>query len=71
MTLSFPTLAEQALAAFRRDNKDNTVSLALVAKQFGATVEHHHRKTIYNFDDDTWLEVTGRGINHKVEAHLP
>ena len=69
MTLTFPTIAEQALAKFRSAKK--TTSLVTVAKHMKADVERRRDCTIYTFDDDTGLIVTGRGRAHKVEVTLP
>lgn len=70
MPLQFPTMAEQALVEFR--NATSTVSLAVLARRFGADVERQWPAvTIYTFDDDTALIVTGRGKSHKVVAELP
>jgi hypothetical protein len=70
MTLKFPTMAEQALAMFRNSTK--TTSLTTIAKSFEAERDHKWPNTIiWTFDDDTSLEISGRGRNHKVEAHLP
>lgn len=69
MTLTFPTQAEQAAAEFR--NSKRTVSLAKIAKRFGAEKQRQWDRTVYTFDDDTSIEVFGRGKNHRFEVHLP
>lgn len=70
MPLTFPTMAEKALAEFRAAAR--TVSLATIAKQHGADVERSWPcEIVYTFDDDTSLRVTGRGRAHKVEVLLP
>ena len=67
--MEFPTLAEKALAEFR--NATRTVSLATIAKRYGADVERGWQETIYWFDDDTSLVVRGRGRAHQVEVRWP
>lgn len=68
--LQFPTLAERTLTAFRTATK--TVSLAKLARKAGAQVTRQWPSIVtYTFDDDTSLVVTGRGRQHRVEAHLP
>lgn len=69
MTLTFPTMAEKALREFRHAKK--TVSLAIVAKRMGADAEKQGNRTVYTFDDDTKLVVSGRGPSHRVETELP
>lgn len=68
-TLKFPTLAEQVAAEFRAATE--TISIATLAKRKGATVEKTWTATLYVFEDDTILSVTGRGKNHKITTHLP
>jgi isochorismate hydrolase len=67
--LTFPTLAEQAVAEFRAAT--HTVSLATIAARMGADVEDEYPIRRYIFDDDTSREVTGRGRAHKVETFYP
>jgi len=67
--LTFPTLAEQAVAEFH--NATHTVSLATIAKRMGAMKYFEYPTTTYVFDDDTSIEVSGRGPNHKIETFLP
>ena len=70
--LTFPTMAEQAVAEFL--DATRTVSLATIAKRREADVSHRGfapRVTVYTFDDDTSIEVTGRGPAHKATTHLP
>lgn len=71
MTLTFPTMAEQALAEFRSSTK--TTSIATIAKRMGATVEKEAwtGKRIYHFDDDTTLEAKGAGRGLQAETFLP
>lgn len=69
MTLSFPTLAEQALAKFRNSKK--TISLVTICTEMDAQREDCYPKTTWTFDDDTSLVVSGRGRNHTVEVLLP
>ena len=69
MSLTFPTQAEQVLEQFRTSTR--TVSLATIARKRGAEVERHWDHTLYTFDDDTSLKVSGRGRAHKVEVLLP
>ena len=68
--LTFPTIAEQVVKEF--ESSTRTVSLATLARRRGAEV----RKlwpggTEYIFDDDTTIEVRGRGRTHKYEVFLP
>ena len=67
--LKFPTLAEQAVQKF--NSKAKTVSLSVIAKKMGAMREYEHPFTIFIFEDDTSITVSGRGKTHKVETHLP
>ena len=69
MQLTFPTMAEQVVAAFR--NATKTVSIVTLAKQQGAHVTKANGVTEYRFDDDTTITVRGKGCSHQVESHLP
>lgn len=69
MTLTFPTMAEQALEKFQSSSK--TISLSTIAKEMGAETYWHWRYIEHVFDDDTSLIVKGRGRAHKVEVKLP
>jgi hypothetical protein len=69
MTLSFPTYAEQCLAAWRAH--PTTIALREIARRYRATKTKRGNVTEYSFDDDTRLEVRGKGRSHKVEALLP
>lgn len=70
MTLTFPTMAEQVAEEFRTATR--TVSIATLARKRGAEVEKTWDSgTVYTFDDDTTLVVTGRGRAHKIETHFP
>ena len=73
MSLTFPTLAEQALEAWR--NAPRTIALSVVAKRHGADAQRldtfDGTTWVYTFDDDTHLVVRGKGKNHKVVSHLP
>lgn len=77
MTLSFPTLAEQALAAFRAAKLEHkTVSLREEARKRGGTPDETRSFTqsstiTYVFDDDSTLMITGRGRHHCYETQLP
>lgn len=68
MALSFPTLAEQAANEFH--NSKVTISVPSIAKRMGATISKAYPRR-YFFDDDSSLQVTGRGANHKIETFLP
>jgi hypothetical protein len=68
--LTFPTLAEQALARVRESKV--TLSIATVARRMGADVERSFEgETTYTFDDDTSVVTKGRGRAHVAEALLP
>lgn len=72
MTLSFPTLAEQAFAQFRHSKR--TVSLVPICDGLGGErrVFYSNGKVIeYTFDDDSSLQIRGVGRNHKVQTFLP
>lgn len=69
LPLTFPTQAEQVVQQFEAATK--TTSLAKLAKQMGAMVEKQWDRTIYTFDDDTSIEVKGRGRSHQYETQLP
>jgi hypothetical protein len=70
MTLTFPTIAEQVLFAFRTSSK--TVSITTLAKKHNAKIEYTWPGlTTYIFEDDTSLTVRGRGRAHEIETHLP
>lgn len=68
-SLKFPTQAETCLAKFRAAK--TTVSLATLARKAGAEVSYTYPRTIYTFDDDTTLVVTGRGKQHRAETFHP
>ena len=77
--LSFPTQAEQALAAFNSATK--TISLITICNKMGGVRADKYkprgglrfgtRVIEYTFDDDSSLEITGQGKSHKVETFLP
>lgn len=71
MTLQFPTEAEKVADAFRNSKK--TVSIATLARHADKEVVRDFTgvRTIYTFDDDTSLVVTGRGRAHTIETLLP
>lgn len=69
MSLTFPTLAEQAVAEFEAATK--TVALATIARRMGADVKRTAHGWEYTFDDDTSITVSGVGRAHKYETHLP
>lgn len=69
MALTFPTQAEQCVRAFLSTTK--TISLATIAKKMGAEKRVADGITSYTFDDDTTLEVQGRGRQHKFETFYP
>ena len=67
--LTFPTIAEQVLEEFRSRKAQSLAAAARkrkphINKRWPAVV-------VYTFDDDSSLEVSGRGKNYKVEAKLP
>lgn len=72
-TLTFPTMAEQALAEW--NEKHILGGVGLIAKRHGADVERRWEGQLliieYTFDDDTSLRTSGRGKAHRVEAMLP
>ena len=69
MALQFPTMAEQCLKEWQE--RDRTISLVRIAEAHGAEVSNLGKARTYTFDDDTFLEVTGRGPQHRVESFLP
>lgn len=69
MPLTFPTIAEQVLTEFNSATK--TTSIPVLACKRNAEVIRDWTRTVYTFDDDTSLVVTGRGKQHRVEALLP
>jgi len=72
MALTFPTMAEKALAAFESATK--TVSLVVIAKRYGGereVTDTYPKEIVFVFDDDTRLIISGRGKAHKVETLLP
>ena len=73
MSLTFPTLAEQALEAWH--SAPGTVALPVVAKRRGADAQRvdtfDGTTWVYTFDDDTSLVVNGTGKNRTVKACLP
>lgn len=69
-TLTFPTIAEQVIKEFEDSQK--TTSLAVLAARRGCHTERTFEGvTTYFFDDDTSIEVKGRGAAHAYEARLP
>lgn len=69
MALIFPTLAERAIAAV---GHTSATSLTAVAKSMNAERSDKWPSIIvWTFDDDTSVEVHGRGRNYQLEAHLP
>jgi hypothetical protein len=71
MVLKHPTQAEKAVKAF--ETSPRTISLVLCAKQFGGVRQKSwgFQKIVYHFDDDSSLEISGRGKNHKYETFWP
>jgi len=67
--LTFPTQAEQVVSAFQAATK--TVSLSLLAHKAGGERSDRGTTLIYTFDDDSSLEITGRGKAHRYETFLP
>ena len=74
MPLTFPTLAETTLSAWKEHPK--TISLVTFAIRHGA--ERLDERTFDNpsairlvFDDDTSLLITGRGRSQQVSVELP
>jgi len=62
-------MAEQAVAEFR--NSKVTVSMRTISDRMGAIIEDDYPVRRYIFDDDTSVEVTGRGRAHKMETFWP
>lgn len=72
MPLTFPTLAEQAIAAFRASTK--TKPFEAFAIPLGAEKEYEKEQGVsilWTFPDDTSVRVQGRGKAYKLEALLP
>lgn len=73
MTLQFPTLAEQTVAAFNAKTK--TAPFEEFAKKFGGekTVRRAFDGKVIEwvFDDETSVTITGAGLSHRIEIHLP
>jgi hypothetical protein len=70
MTLLFPTLAEQALTLFTSRQVKSIPAAAKAMGDFEVERRWPGQKT-YIFEDDTSLVVTGTGVSHNVEVHLP
>lgn len=68
MALQFPTMAQQAVAAFETRK---VKSLATIAKRMGADHDRKWDRIEYTFDDDTTLIVQGRGRAHRYWTELP
>lgn len=73
MPLTFPTMAEKALADWKAQTR--TISLTIICERHGGQRETHWgsngKEIFYVFDDDTVLSIRGTGANHKVETLLP
>ena len=71
MTLTFPTMAEKAIADWRA--LTHTTPFERVAKAAGAFREAQGYTTeiTWVFDDDTTVTCSGHGRAYKIEAHLP
>jgi hypothetical protein len=68
--LSFPTIAEQVAEAFRARTK--TVALTTLAQKAGGARSHAWPcVTIFHFDDDSSIRITGRGRTHSYETYYP
>lgn len=66
MKIQFPTMAERAIADWKRKE-----SFARFAKKRDAFVERTWEGWEYIFPDDTRVVVRGTGRNHKMRAELP
>ena len=69
MGLIFPTIAETVVESFRSSSK--TTSIATLARKAGAEVIKDWSGITYIFDDDTYIETSGRGRSHRVSTYLP
>lgn len=72
-SLSFPTIAEQAVAEWKACTR--TTSFETVAKRHGSEKQIFHdfggKQIKWYFDDDSRATARGRGRSYKLEAHLP
>lgn len=69
MTLTFPTMAERAVARFRDSTK--TISVSVIATEMGAEKKYRGTTRVFTFDDDSVLEATGTGGSLRLETFLP
>lgn len=67
MTLSFPTLAEQCLTQAQATHKP----ISSIAPNMGAMRDDEGNMIVWVFEDDTTIEITGRGRQYKAEAFCP
>lgn len=70
MTLTFPTLAERALAEFHSSKRKTSISD--IARRYHAQRTFTWPSTItYTFDDDTSIITSGRGRTYTIRTELP
>lgn len=69
MTMTFPTMAERAIAEWRA--RTRTTSFNTIAKRYSAFQDHNSTAIEWIFDDDSIARITGRGKAYKIEAQLP
>ena len=67
-TLTFPTVAQQCATLYE---SGRAPGIAAAAKRFPHDKEVSWDKTTYTFEDDTSIEVSGRGPSYKYEVLLP
>ena len=67
--LEFPTLAEQAVVEWRKCQ--TTTPFNKIAKKFAACRDDEFDKIVWFFNDDSRVEITGRGKAYKISAELP
>ena len=67
--LTFPTMAEQAVKQW--EEATCTISLTVICERMGAERHFSYPYISYTFDDDTSLQIYGRGKAHRVETYLP
>ena len=73
MALTFPTMAEKCLTAWR--DYPGTIGLPVIDRRHGADCAKASNFEgvvwTYTFDDDTSLVVRGKGKSHKIEMCFP
>jgi hypothetical protein len=63
--MKFPTMAEKAVECWRQKNAIKTTSFNTVAEANGAFRDDAFGQIEWIFDDDSRVEIKGRGRSHQ------